>query len=137
MPFKPRRTVSGPRGTFELYVSKYVGVFDDQRRRERELERRREGFVRADEGAALAARRRPSFLRDLLGRWRSSAVRIEAICWGPPDEKLLWTTTDDSVERVLDEIVEGFKQGKIVQPLGAVYSGQVDVHSSPGGLIPP
>jgi hypothetical protein len=64
-----------------------------------------------------------SFLGDMLSRRKSSAVKIEAIQWGPPEEKLIWTTTSDAVERVLDEIVEGLGEGKVVQPLGAVFSG--------------
>jgi len=33
-------------------------------------------------------------------------------------------TTDVHKERVLDEIVAGLAQGKVVCPAGAVYSGQ-------------
>ncbi len=48
---------------------------------------------------------------------------IEAISWGPPEEKLLWTTTEDALERVLDEIVEGLEVGTVPRPVGAVFSG--------------
>lgn len=58
----------------------------------------------------------------LRGR-RSRAVRIEAMNPSPGGEVLLWTTTEGQVEGVLDEIVAGLAQGKIVQPAGAVYSG--------------
>ena len=61
-----------------------------------------------------------SFVR---GR-RSRAVRIEAVSGFPQREVYLWTTTDDGVERVLDEIVGGLAVGKFVQPEGAVYSGR-------------
>jgi len=137
MPFKPARTVTGPHGTWELYVSKYVGVLDDERMRARELERRREGFVKEDEAEEFAAHGPRGLLRDLFGRSRSSAVKIEAINWGPPDEKLVWTTTTEEVERVLDALVEGFRQGEVVQPPGAVYTGEVDAYAPDDGMIPP
>lgn len=54
---------------------------------------------------------------------RSRAVRIEAVKTFPHREVLLWTTTDESRQRVLDEIVAGLEQGRVVQPRGAVYSG--------------
>lgn len=54
---------------------------------------------------------------------RSHAVRIEAVKTFPHREVLLWTTTDEGRQRVLDEIVAGLAQGKVVQPRGAVYSG--------------
>ena len=54
---------------------------------------------------------------------RSRAVRIEAVKTWPRREVLLWTTTDGNRQRVLDEIVAGLAQGKVVQPEGAVYSG--------------
>jgi hypothetical protein len=61
-----------------------------------------------------------SFVR---GR-RSRAVRIEAVSGFPHREVFLWTTTDDGLERVLDEIVAGLDVGKFAQPEGAVYSGR-------------
>jgi len=54
---------------------------------------------------------------------RSRAVRIEAVRTFPRREVLLWTTTDGSRQRVLDEIAAGLDRGKVVQPEGAVYSG--------------
>lgn len=54
---------------------------------------------------------------------RSRAVRIEAVTTFPTRQVLLWTTTDAYRQRVLDEIVAGLAQGKVVQPAGAVYSG--------------
>jgi hypothetical protein len=55
---------------------------------------------------------------------RSRAVRIEAVRTFPEREVLLWTTTDGSVDVVLDEIAAGLAAGKVVQPEGAVYSGR-------------
>jgi hypothetical protein len=137
VPFKPKRTVTGPHGTWEIYVSKYIGVLEDERRRNEERERRREMLVTAEEGAAFAAQvESGSLFGDLFGRKKSHAIKIEAINWGPPDEKLVWTTTDEAVDRVLDEIAEGFRQGKVVQPEGAVYSGAVD-EISPDGMVRP
>ena len=54
---------------------------------------------------------------------RSRAVRIQAVTTFPRREVLLWTTTDGNRQRVVDEIVAGLAEGKIVQPQGAVYSG--------------
>ena len=54
---------------------------------------------------------------------RSHSARIEAMCFYPEPETRTWTTTPDQVESVLDEIVLGLQEGKIVQPTGAVYSG--------------
>lgn len=55
---------------------------------------------------------------------RSRAIRVEAVRTFPEREVLLWTTTDGSVEGVLDEIAAGLAAGKVVQPEGAVYSGR-------------
>ena len=55
---------------------------------------------------------------------RSRAIRIEAVRTFPLREVLLWTTTDGSVDVVLDEIAAGLAAGKVVQPEGAVYSGR-------------
>lgn len=55
---------------------------------------------------------------------RSRAVRIEAVTTFPEREVLLWTTTQDLVDGILDEIVAGLAAGKVVQPEGAVYSGR-------------
>jgi hypothetical protein len=54
---------------------------------------------------------------------RSRAVRIEAVTTYPCRQVLLWTTTDDQVDGVLDSIVAGLAEGNVVQPIGAVYSG--------------
>ena len=54
---------------------------------------------------------------------RSRAVRIEAVTMYPQRQVLLWTTTDAYRQQVLDEIVAGLAQGKVVQPAYAVYSG--------------
>jgi hypothetical protein len=61
-----------------------------------------------------------SFVR---GR-RSRAVRVEAVSGFPQREVYLWTTTDDCVAGVLDEIAAGLAAGRFVQPEGAVYSGR-------------
>lgn len=53
----------------------------------------------------------------------SRAVRIEALRTFPRREVLLWTTTDGHAPRVLDEIAAGLSQGKIVRPVGSVYTG--------------
>lgn len=57
---------------------------------------------------------------------RSRAVRIEAVRTFPDREVLLWTTTEGSLDVVLDEIAAGLAAGKIVHPEGAVYSGRED-----------
>jgi hypothetical protein len=54
---------------------------------------------------------------------RSHAARIEAMCFTPPPETRTWTITVDQIDSVLEEIVQGLAQGKVVQPVGAVYSG--------------
>jgi hypothetical protein len=63
------------------------------------------------------------WLEDLRHQPHTAAVYIQAVNASAPDERLLWTTTDDSAERVLDEIEDGLAEGHVVQPLGAVYSG--------------
>jgi hypothetical protein len=55
---------------------------------------------------------------------RSRTIRIEALRTFPREEVLLWTTTDADVGRVLDEVVGGLAEGKIVHPEGAVYLGE-------------
>lgn len=54
---------------------------------------------------------------------RSRAVRIEAVTTYPQRQVLLWTTTEAYWRNVLDEIVAGLAEGKVVQPENAVYSG--------------
>jgi hypothetical protein len=54
---------------------------------------------------------------------RSQAIRIEAVTTFPNREVLLWTTTDDQAQSVLEQIVAGLAQGKVLQPTDAVYSG--------------
>jgi hypothetical protein len=133
--FAPARTVTGPAGEYwELYLSKTA------------LPSWKQGRVGSGEPTGL-----PEFdllalpfvvvgflwssiLSPLLrftvllpgsivrGR-RSRAIRIEAITTFPNREVLLWTTTDDQAQSVLDEIAAGLAQGKVVQPAGAVYSG--------------
>lgn len=54
---------------------------------------------------------------------RSRAIRIQALSPYPSRRLLLWTTTEGQVDGVLDEIAAGLAEGKVVQPVGAVYSG--------------
>jgi hypothetical protein len=135
--FRPARTVSGPAGEYwELYVSKTA------------LPAWREG--RSSDSGDGAWGSSPGALLDLpfavlsflwsclvfplmralallpfavIRGKRSRAVRIEALNPFPQRVVLLWTTTDGQVDRVLDEIAAGLAQGKVVHPLGAVYSG--------------
>ena len=137
--FRPARTVTTPSGDYwELYVSKTaVPAWND----------------RSDDVGAGPPTTLPSAELDLLAApfvllgilWsslvvpllrflvvlpfsyargrRSRAIRIEAVNNFPRREVLLWTTTDDQVESVLNEIATGLEEGKVVQPVGAVYSG--------------
>ena len=63
------------------------------------------------------------WLEELFHPPHTGAVYIQAINSSTTDERLLWTTTDDSAQRVMDEIEDGLAEGHVVQPLGAVYSG--------------
>ena len=130
--FRPARKVSGPGGDYwELYASKTrMPTW-----REAGIEPKTSGdplfdipiVVFCTLWAILVA----PLLRVLVllpvaivrGR-RSRAIRIEAVRTFPEREVLLWTTTDGSVEVVLDEIAAGLAAGKVVQPEGAVYSGR-------------
>jgi hypothetical protein len=135
--FRPARTVTGPHGEYwELYVSKTA--LPAWREREPGGLEYGTGDARSDllelplmvVGALWGMLIAPllrfvvllpfAFVR---GR-RSRAVRIEAVNGFPRREVYLWTTTDDGVERVLDEIASGLAAGKFVQPEGAVYSGR-------------
>jgi len=135
--FRPATTVTSPSGDYwELYVSKTalpawkgsdaddidpgglntteVGLF--------EIPFMLLAFLWADVLVPLA--RVAVLLPVALARGRRSrAVRIEAVTTFPRRQVLLWTTTDTCRQRVLDEIVAGLAQGKVVQPEGAVYSG--------------
>jgi hypothetical protein len=136
--FRPARTVTGPTGTWELYVSKTA------------LPAWKEGQTATDFESSLAASGEGFLIAAALslvsvlwtnlivplGRFlvflpisfvrgkRSRAIRIEALNPFPQREVLLWTTTVDAKERVLDEIADGLAAGKIVHPVGAVYSGR-------------
>ena len=135
--FRPARTVTGPHGDYwELYVSKTAlpawregkpGGFEygvgDPRGDLLELPFM---LVGALWGMVIAPLLRFVALLPVSvvrGR-RSRAVRIEAVSAFPQREVFLWTTTDDGVDRVLDEIAAGLATGKFVQPEGAVYSGR-------------
>jgi hypothetical protein len=136
--FRPARTVNGPSGRWELYVSKtalpawkegkptagedFGGSFSG------------EGMV-VEAAIGIVSFLWASILLPLVrflvvlpvafvrGR-RSWAIRIEAVNPFPQREVLLWTTTDDAKDRVLDEIAAGLAEGKVVRPVGAVYSGR-------------
>lgn len=135
--FRPARTVTGPHGEYwELYVSKTAlpawregeaGAFEDGFPDPRgDLLQLPLMLVSAVWGMLIAPLLRFVVLLPgavVRGR-RSRAVRIEAVSGFPQREVFLWTTTDDGVARVLDEIAAGLAQGKLVQPDGAVYSGR-------------
>jgi hypothetical protein len=63
------------------------------------------------------------FFRTMWTNRKATCIRIRAVNWDPPAESYVWTTTKDAADRVLEEIAEGLEQGKIVQPVGAVFSG--------------
>jgi hypothetical protein len=131
--FRPARTVTGPSGDYwELYVSKTaVPAWKEGRAADGDPDTYLDllelpfAIVNAIWSGILVPLFRFAALFPVAvvkGR-RSRAVRIEAINDFPRREVLLWTTTDGLVEGVLDEIVEGLAAGKVVQPVGAVYSG--------------
>ncbi len=60
----------------------------------------------------------------LRGR-RSRTVTIEAICFGPRDERWVWTAGLDHRDRVVAEIAEALTRGEPAQPLGAEFKGHV------------
>jgi hypothetical protein len=136
--FRPARTVTGPHGQYwELYVSKTAlpawregkpGRFEDGTGDARgDLLELPFMLISAIWGMLIEPLLRFAVLLPFAfvrGR-RSRAVRIEAVSTFPR-EVFLWTTTDDGVERVLDEIAAGLAVGKFVQPQGAVYSGRED-----------
>jgi hypothetical protein len=136
--FRPARTVTGPAGYWELYVSKTA------------LPAWKPGSSSGPEpweglGSGWSALiELPLLILTFLwscvllpllrfavvlpvsftrGR-RSRAVRIEAVNPFPDREVLLWTTTDGQVDRVLDEIAAGLAEGKVARPVGAFYSGR-------------
>jgi hypothetical protein len=122
------RTVTGPRGSFELIVTKAL---------EMPKWRRNESFD--PKGLQLGepdhSDSEPTTFSTALGNYivdffttmwtnrKATGVRIRAVNWNPPVESYVWTTTKDAVDRVVEEVVEGLEQGKFVQPVGAVFSG--------------
>ncbi len=132
--FRPARTVTGPSGDYwELYVSKTAlpawreGDAGDSGDSETYFDLLELPFAIVSaiwSGILVPMFRFVALLPFAVvkGR-RSRAVRIEAVNEFPRREVLLWTTTDGLVEGVLDEIVEGLAAGKVVRPVGAVYSG--------------
>jgi hypothetical protein len=133
--FRPARTVTSPSGDYwELYVSKTAApVWREGRSNPSDalgigplglLELPMTVLSFLWSGLALPLLRCLAVLPLSVVRGRRSrAIRIEAVNNFPHREVLLWTTTDDQVESVLNEIVAGLAQGKVVQPVGAVYSG--------------
>lgn len=108
---REKRRVVGPAGTWEVYAT-----------------------VAEDSGGGLA-RLRPH-LRSARGS-EPSAIHIEALSdWYPGQERLFWTTTDTSLERVLDEIEEGLVRGEVVQPSGAVFFGDEPGPRHVGVVLP-
>jgi len=133
--FRPARTVTSPSGDYwELYVSKTVAPAWRERRSNLsdplpigplallELPLVVLGFLWSSLVVPLARCLAVLPLSVVRGR-RSRAIRIEAVNNFPHREVLLWTTTDDQVESVLNEIAAGLAEGRVVQPVGAVYSG--------------
>ena len=135
--FRPARKVSGPGGEYwELYASKTAlpawrevggdpGSTGDPRGDLLELPFM---VVSAIWGMLIAPLLRFAVLLPVAvvrGR-RSRAVRVEAVRTYPNREVLLWTTTEGSLDVVLDEIAAGLAAGKIVHPEGAFYSGRED-----------
>jgi hypothetical protein len=54
---------------------------------------------------------------------RSQAYRVEARTFFPKRETYLWTTTEDHVERVAQQVIVGLKLGEFARPIGAVFVG--------------
>jgi hypothetical protein len=140
-PFRPVRTVTDPFGyEWELYVSRFVppawkgdsdgSWHDDASPRDGPFLLLELPFVVVD--FLWLSILRPVLRFALLtpfavvkGR-RTRAVRIEAICWFPSKERRIWTTTLNQSDSIVDEIAAGIAQGRVVQPMGAVYSGSED-----------
>jgi hypothetical protein len=59
---------------------------------------------------------------EVKGR-RQRVVQIEAISWHPSEQRRRWITTPLERDRVLDEVAEALKEGKIAEPDGATYLG--------------
>jgi hypothetical protein len=54
---------------------------------------------------------------------RSHAMRIEAVSYDGRQETRLWTTTSDMADSVFNQIALGLEEGRLVVPVGSVYSG--------------
>ena len=132
--FRPARKVSCPNGDYwELYASKTAlptwrerGGLDSTGDARGDVVLLPFAVIGALWGMLIAPLARFLVLLPIAvvrGR-RSRAVRIEAVRTFPDREVLLWTTTEGSLEVVLDEIAAGLAAGKVVQPEGAVYSGR-------------
>jgi hypothetical protein len=137
LPFRPRRKVIDPWGSeWELRVSRVVlpvwkegayNSFDDASPIDGpafmlELPIALLGFVWS---SILLPMLRFVILTPFAivrGR-RTQAARIEAICWFPVRETRTWATTLDQAASVLNQIALGIEEGKVVQPIGAVYTG--------------
>jgi hypothetical protein len=138
-------TVTGPTGTWEIFVSKFLmpqwqGTFAQAGPPQPFGENSYGESERVNDQIQIHDEMRTSFsiqagrylikaIKGFLASRKSPGRQIEAINWSPPVERLRWTTTDLAVERVVEEIVTGLKQGKVVQPEGAVFSGAQDDYS--------
>jgi hypothetical protein len=134
--FRPARTVTTPSGEdWELYVSKTAPPAWRQGRAGNAESDPFGGFVPAELLLALPGVIWGAVVRPLLwavvlfpAAWvkgrRSRAVQIRALSQYPARRVLLWTTTEGQADRILDEIATGLLGGKVVQPAGAVYSGE-------------
>ena len=137
-PFRPARTVTDPHGReWELYITRgvlpawkeggYNSWIDDASPADSvgfiaELPLALVGFLWS---SVLQPLLRAAFLTPFAivrGR-RSYAARVEAICFFPAQETRTWTTTVDQADSVLNQIALGIEEGKVVQPIGAVYTG--------------
>lgn len=135
-PFRPSRKVVDPQGQeWELYVSRFaVPAWKEGEYNDPDMLGTGGVGTLIEIPFALVGFLWSSILVPLLrfvfvmpfavikGR-RSKSAWIEAMCFYPEPETRTWTTTTDQVESVLDEIVRGLQEGKVVQPKGAVYEG--------------
>ncbi len=58
---------------------------------------------------------------------RSNVAWIQAVrLYGAPRRTRTWTTTINDAPGAVDAIAAGLQRGRVVQPRGAVYAGEVD-----------
>ena len=51
-------------------------------------------------------------------------MTIEAICFWPRRESLVWTAGRDHENRVVDQIVAALERGEAAEPFGATFRGR-------------